>query len=67
VRCREYAALPDTPANRRQMEKLLERIEAEIEAGTFEYARTFPGSKKARQFMKSGCSHRRLHRFPIAG
>lgn len=72
VRCREYAALPDTPANRRQMEKLLERIEAEIEAGTFEYARTFPGSKKARQFMKLGMlapaaspvSHRKVADLP---
>lgn len=50
VRCREYAALPDTPANRRQMEKVLVRIEAEIAAGTFDYAKTFPGSKKAMEF-----------------
>ncbi|EQD64258.1 hypothetical protein B1B_06640, partial [mine drainage metagenome] len=27
VRCREHAVLPDTPANRRRMEKALERIE----------------------------------------
>ena len=47
ARCREYSALPNTPANRRRMEKALERIEAEIAAGTFDYAKTFPGSKRA--------------------
>lgn len=47
VRYREHSALPDTPANRRRMEKALERIEAEIAAGTFDYAKTFPGSKRA--------------------
>jgi integrase len=50
VRCREHAVLPDTPANRRRMEKALERIEAEIAAGTFDYAKTFPGSKRASNF-----------------
>lgn len=49
-RCREYSLLDDSPANRRKMEKVLEKIEAEIEAGTFEYARYFPGSKMARKF-----------------
>lgn len=46
-RCREQTALPDTPANRRKLEKLLERIEHEIKTGTFDYARFFPGSRKA--------------------
>ncbi|UGB47518.1 site-specific integrase [Frateuria edaphi] len=56
VRCREYAALPDTPSNRRQMEKVLARIEAEISSGTFDYARTFPGSKKAQEFADAAPS-----------
>ncbi|MCV2351095.1 site-specific integrase [Paucibacter sp. Y2R2-4] len=44
-RCREYTALTDTPANRKRLQKALESIEAQIAAGTFDYAKTFPGSK----------------------
>lgn len=40
-RYREQTALPDTPANRRRLQKVLERIEAEIAAGIFDYERTF--------------------------
>jgi integrase len=45
-RCRELTALPDTPANRKRLQKLLDRIEAEIAAGTFDYRRYFPNSKQ---------------------
>lgn len=45
-RCREYSDLPDTPANRKRLQKLLDAIEPEIKAGTFEYARYFPTSKR---------------------
>lgn len=48
-RCREQTALPDTPANRKKLEKLLERIEADIKLGTFDYAKVFPGSRRAAQ------------------
>jgi integrase len=44
-RCREYTALPDTPVNRKRLEKALAKIEADIAAGTFDYAATFPGSR----------------------
>jgi integrase len=44
-RCREYTALTDTPANRKRLEKALAKIESEIAGGTFDYAKTFPGSK----------------------
>jgi integrase len=44
-RCREQTLLDDTPANRRRLEKALAAIECEIKAGTFEYAKTFPGSR----------------------
>lgn len=40
-RLREYTALPDTPANRKRLQKALDRIEAEIALGTFDYAKTF--------------------------
>jgi len=46
-RCREYTTLDDTPANRKKLQKILERIETEIKLGTFDYARFFPGSRIA--------------------
>ena len=46
-RCREQTALPDTASNRAKLQKLLDRIEYEIRTGTFDYARTFPGSRMA--------------------
>lgn len=45
-RCREYTALQDSAANRKMMEKALRKIEAEITLGTFDYAKTFPNSKR---------------------
>ena len=50
VRCREQTTLKDNPANRKRLQKLLDRIESEIEAGTFEYRRFFPNSKVAAKF-----------------
>ena len=46
-RCREYTVLPDTPANRKRLEKALAKIENDIAAGTFDYVATFPSSRKA--------------------
>ena len=51
-RCREQTALDDTPANRRKARQVLERIEAEITLGTFDYARYFPNSPLAAQFAQ---------------
>jgi integrase len=45
-RCREQTLLPDTPPNRKKMERALQSIEAEIKAGTFDYAASFPNSKR---------------------
>jgi integrase len=44
-RCREQTMLQDTPVNRKRLEKALAKIEAEIAAGNFDYAATFPGSR----------------------
>ncbi|GAA5172413.1 site-specific integrase [Viridibacterium curvum] len=44
-RCREYTSLDDTLANRKRLEKVLERIEADIKLGAFDYAKYFPGSR----------------------
>ncbi len=40
-RVREYTALPDIPANRKRLQKALDRIEVEIASGTFDYVKTF--------------------------
>jgi len=49
-RCREQTALQDTPSNRKKVQKVLERIDAEIVAGTFEYKRYFQNSRNAQKF-----------------
>ena len=49
VRCREYTHLQDTKGNRKRMEKVLEKIEAEITLGTFDYAAYFPNSPRAQR------------------
>jgi integrase len=49
-RCREYTILAETAANRKQLEKVLARIESEIAAGTFVYRQYFPNSKLAARF-----------------
>jgi len=46
-RCREQTTLPDTPTNRRRMDRLLEKIEAEIVLGTLDYRKYFPNSPLA--------------------
>ncbi|AKV96832.1 MAG: integrase [Pseudomonadales bacterium] len=51
-RCREQTTLDNTPANRKKLEAILKRIEAEITLGTFEYHRHFPNSPRAAKFTK---------------
>jgi len=45
IRCREQTELADTPANRKKLQKALDRIEAEILLGQFDYKAMFPNSK----------------------
>lgn len=54
MRCREQTALKDTTENRRRVQTLANRIQKEIEQGTFSYAQHFPNSPKAAQFAESG-------------
>lgn len=49
-RCRELTALTDTASNRKRLEKLLEKIEADIASDTFDYRRYFPTSRNAAKF-----------------
>ena len=51
-RCREQTALENTPANRKKLEAILKRIEAEITLGTFEYHKYFPNSPRAQEFTR---------------
>lgn len=51
-RCREQTALDNTPANRKKLQAILKRIEAEITLGTFEYHSYFPDSPKAQEFTR---------------
>ena len=52
-RCREQTLLSDTPANRKKLEKVLARIDAEIAANTFAYANYFPNSKALKRFARA--------------
>lgn len=51
VRCRETTNLIDIPENRKKLQKIIERMEAEIVLGTFNYAQYFPKSDKAERMM----------------
>jgi len=45
-RCREQTALLDTTANRKRVEALLQKVEAKILLGAFNYAEQFPDSRR---------------------
>ncbi len=51
-RCREQTALDDTPANRRKLQRILDKIEAEITLDSFDYGRYFPNSPSAKKLSK---------------
>ena len=50
ARCREQTALVDTPEHRKRLQALANRIQKEIERGTFDYGAFFPNSPKAEVF-----------------
>ena len=51
VRCRERTRLTDTQPNRRKLQKVIDRMEAEILLKTFDYAVYFPDSPKVARFQ----------------
>jgi integrase len=59
-RCREQTALENTPANRKKLETILKRLEAEITLGSFEYHKYFPNSSLAQGFTKQAHIQRTL-------
>lgn len=52
VRCREQTALHDSPANRKKVERLLQRVEAKILLDELDYAEFFPGSRNLRKVQQ---------------
>jgi len=52
LRCREQTLLPDTKPNRKRLVTVMERIEAEITLGTFEYEKYFPRSPMVEKIHK---------------
>ncbi|PTB98543.1 integrase, partial [Thalassospira xiamenensis] len=66
-RCREQTSLPDTAANRKRVKGLLDRIEAEITLGTFDYAKHFPHSPRAEKFKAMQLHSRHLDTPLFAG
>jgi len=51
-RCREQTALENIASNRKKLESILKRIEAEITLGTFDYHQYFPNSPRAKEFTR---------------
>lgn len=54
VRCREQTLLTDTAQNRKQLDKLIQRMEAKMLLGEFNYAEFFPGSKNLEKLAAAG-------------
>ncbi|OJS99949.1 Arm DNA-binding domain-containing protein [Marinobacter nauticus] len=57
-RCREQTALADTPANRKRVQALLQKVEAKILLGDFNYAEYFPDSGNLKKIDQKGWSSR---------
>ncbi|MCE0760882.1 MULTISPECIES: tyrosine-type recombinase/integrase [Marinobacter] len=54
IRCREQTLLSDTARNRKQLETLIQRMEAKMLVGGFDYAEFFPGSKNLKKLEEAG-------------
>ncbi|MGB5144238.1 MAG: DUF3596 domain-containing protein [Shewanella indica] len=52
VRCREQTSLPETAANKQKLLKLLQMLEQQMKAGTFDYGHHFPHSKRVAHFRQ---------------
>lgn len=53
VRCREQTLLNDNARNRKQLETLIQRMEAKMLVGDFDYAEFFPGSKNLEKLARA--------------
>ena len=52
LRCREQTGFVNNERNRRRLSRTIKQIDAEIELGTFDYARYFPNSPKVSYFKQ---------------
>lgn len=59
IRCREQTLLKDNAVNRKTLNQVLERIEAEITLGSFDYATYFPNSPNIKKFSSNETSMRK--------
>ena len=50
VRCREKTNLEASAGNKKRLQQVVKRIEAEITLGTFEFAKYFPNSNQLARF-----------------
>lgn len=60
VRCREQTSLDDTKSNRVQLQKVIDKIDAEILLGQFVYRNYFPNSNFADKFEQMETRRRQL-------
>ncbi|BBS89076.1 integrase [Aeromonas caviae] len=51
IRCREQTQLADTQTNRQKLGKVLDMMEQQIRAGTFDYSHHFPNSPRVERFV----------------
>lgn len=65
LRCREFTALQDGPANRKRLELVMDKIEAEILLGQFDYGQYFPNSKQLPEIRLK--ENREALRLPTSG
>lgn len=59
-RCRERTTLEDTTTNRKRLNSVLKRLEAEITLGTFVYAKYFPKSPSLEEFTMHESANRAM-------
>jgi integrase len=52
IRCREQTIFDDTPANQKKLQVIIDKMEAEITLGIFDYAAYFPKSPKAAEMAQ---------------
>lgn len=52
IRCREQTTLDDTKINRNRLQKVMDKIDAEITLGQFDYSVYFPNSLMVNKFDK---------------
>ena len=59
-RYREQTKLPDTAANRKRLDRVIKKLDGEIEAGTFDYETFFPNRDKKRPPTKPRINTRKI-------